>query len=237
MFWLPRYQDTRFNGSICAHKAGVNFVEKVHGRYVHRRRVDVLSRHIAEMLPPEAVVLDVGCGDGRLARLVQERRKDITISGLDVLVRPQTEIRVRQFDGRNLPLDSGSVDVVMFIDVLHHTEDPMILLREAQRVARKGVLIKDHVVKGLLAWSTLRFMDRVGNRRHGVALPHNYWTQSQWTRAFSQLGLAFETWKSRLGLYPAPANLIFERALHFLTYLRPASVPQYAGQAELARTA
>jgi len=28
----------------------------------------------------------------------------------------------------------------MFVDVLHHTHDPMILLREAVRVARKAIV-------------------------------------------------------------------------------------------------
>ena len=35
----------------------------------------------------------------------------------------------------------------------------MTLLREAVRVARQAVLIKDHLVEGTFAYSTLRFMD------------------------------------------------------------------------------
>jgi hypothetical protein len=101
-------------------------------------------------------------------------------------------------------------------------------LREALRVARHGVVIKDHLVEGPLAWPTLRFMDRVGNRRHGVALPHNYWTRSQWDGAFRELGLASSAWRGRLGLYPAPASLLFERSLHFLAYLRPTTTVTHA---------
>ena len=61
---------------------------------------------------------------------------------------------------------------------------PRQLLREAVRVARRGLLIKDHTLTGFLAGPTLRLMDRVGNQRHGVALPYNYWTQQQWLRNF-----------------------------------------------------
>jgi hypothetical protein len=39
----------------------------------------------------------------------------------------------------------------------------MILLREAARVAREAVVIKDHTKNGLAADATLRFMDRIGN--------------------------------------------------------------------------
>jgi len=198
-------------------------LERVHGQYVHRRRVKVLARHITEILPFGATVLDVGCGDGRLARLIMQRRPDLSIKGVDVLIRPETEIPVSAFDGATLPFESASVDVVMFVDVLHHTNDPMVLLREAARVARTAVLIKDHTDQGLFANATLRFMDQVGNRRHGVALPHNYLKRSQWDRAWRELQLTPAVSKTRLGLYPFPANLLFERSLHFVTLLRTAS--------------
>ncbi len=77
----------------------------------------------------------------------------------------------------------------MFIDVLHHTEDPLKLLREALRVARKGIIIKDHMVKGFLAWPTLRAVDWVGNAPYGVVLPYNYLSEDEWQSAFKTLGL------------------------------------------------
>ena len=55
----------------------------------------------------------------------------------------------------------------------------MILLRETVRVARQVIVIKDHLLKGAFAYSTLRLMDWVGNARHDVALPYNYWTSAQ----------------------------------------------------------
>jgi hypothetical protein len=43
------------------------------------------------------------------------------------------------------------IHVVLFVDVLHHSKDPMILLREAVRMVRKAIVIKDHTLAGLLA--------------------------------------------------------------------------------------
>lgn len=201
----------------------MTLLERIHGTYVHNRRVETLARQIAELLPMHASVLDVGCGDGRLARRIRERRSDISIRGIDVLVRPEAHIPVSAFDGTRIPEADEAVDVVMFVDVLHHTADPMVLLREAARVAALGIVIKDHLCEGAFAAPVLRFMDRVGNRRHGVALPHNYWPRKQWERALAQLNVTPEVWRTRLGLYPFPANLVFERSLHFLTLLRPAN--------------
>ncbi|MCG8584022.1 MAG: class I SAM-dependent methyltransferase, partial [Pirellulales bacterium] len=197
----------------------MSVIDRAHGSLVHSRRVRVLAEKIADILPQDASVLDVGCGDGLLARKIIESRPDIDIRGVDVLVREDTAIPVKAFDGTQIPHGDRSFDVVMFVDVLHHTEDPMVLLQEARRVARRAIVIKDHTLDGFMAGPTLRFMDRVGNARHGVALPYNYWPKQRWLNAFDELGLNIELWIDRLGLYPWPGGAIFERSLHYLTRL------------------
>ena len=116
-------------------------------------------------------------------------------------------------------LDDDAVDYALMVDVLHHTDDPTILLREAARVSRRGVVVKDHDVVGLAARPTLRFMDWVGNAHHGVVLPYNYWTPGQWKAAFEALGLRQHGRTSDIPLYPFPASLMFGRRLHFATRL------------------
>ena len=199
----------------------MGIVGSLHGRVVHTRRVDVLARHLSlpSVIPRRSTVVDVGCGDGKLTALIGRQRPDSEFSGIDVLVRPETAVPVRPFDGTTIPFDDRSVDVVLFVDVLHHTHDPMVLLREAQRVARRAIVIKDHTMDGFLAGATLRFMDRIGNARHGVALPYNYWTSEQWDRAIRELGLRAAVWKRDLGLYPKSARWLFERSLHFIGVL------------------
>jgi len=199
----------------------MSLLDTIHGGYVFKRRVRVLSRHLSELLPHNASVLDVGCGDGLIAQQIMEKRGDLTVKGIDVMVRPQTHIPVEKFDGRKIPYADASFDAVMFVDVLHHTDDPFVLLQEARRVSRQAVVIKDHIRQGFLAGQTLRFMDWVGNARHGVVLPYNYWTLQQWTDAFSKLGWRLVENRTRLGLYPPPASWVFERSLHFIARLEP----------------
>jgi len=197
----------------------MGLIESVHGRYVHKRRTLVLSDWCSRIIPFNSKVLDVGCGDGRLARLIAEKRPDISIQGIDVRQRNDAVMLVDTFDGKSIPYGEGSFDVVMFVDVLHHASQPMMLLREAVRVAREAIVIKDHLAEGSLAYLTLRIMDWVGNARHGVALPYDYWSLAKWHRVFDKLGLRINSWESNLGLYPFPADLIFGRSLHFIALL------------------
>jgi len=197
----------------------MNLTEHIHGRYVYNRRTRVLSDHLAKLIPKDCHILDVGCGDGLLAHLITQKRPDLNLRGIDVLVRDRTYIPIVEFDGQQLPYDDASFDGVMFVDVLHHTQDPMILLREAVRVARKAIVIKDHTLNGLFAGLTLRFMDAAGNARHGVPLPYNYWPRQRWLKAFSILGLKVGVWTTKLRIYPWPASWIFDRSLHFVTRL------------------
>jgi hypothetical protein len=93
------------------------------------------------------------------------------------------------------------------------------MVAEAARVARLGVVIKDHLREGLGAYATLRAMDWVGNKGHDVRLPYNYLTRSQWNSIFATVGVDLVRWRGKLALYPFPANLAFDRNLHFIATL------------------
>ncbi len=199
----------------------MSVVGRAHDALVFDRRVRVLSRAVADALPAGAHVVDVGCGDGLVARRVMDLRPDVSVEGIDVLVRPHTHVPVRAFDGARIPFGDRSVDAVTVVDVLHHTDDPAVLLREAARVARAAVVIKDHLADRPLARPTLRAMDWVGNARHGVALPYNYWTRDRWQSAFADVGLVVERWDERVPLYPPPLSWAFGGSLHFVARLVP----------------
>jgi SAM-dependent methyltransferase len=200
----------------------MNLVGRTHGNFVYRRRISQLARRIANLLPLKAKVLDVGCGDGALSTEILKARPDISLTGIDVLVRRETLIPVKKFDGSRIPYPDGSFDAVILVDVLHHTMDPTILLREASRVAQKAIIIKDHTRNGFLAKPRLRLMDWVGNAPHGVVLPYNYWSREQWHTEFKNLRLDVTSWFERLELYPRWADWIFGSSLHFVACLASA---------------
>jgi SAM-dependent methyltransferase len=193
----------------------MNVLERVHEAYVHGRRTRRVTEILSALIPADCGLLDVGCGDGGLAQLLLEKRPDLRIEGVDVHLRNKTWLPVKRFDGTNLPYPASRFDGVMLIDVLHHTRNPLPLLQEALRVSRRFLIVKDHVRKGIGAAARLRFMDYVGNERHGVSLPYNYLAPKEWAALRQALNVEVTTEFEDLHLYPWPMDYIFGAGLHF----------------------
>ena len=192
-------------------------IARVHEQFIKSRRAYILHERLCKLFPDsKASVLDIGCGDGAVAHHLMKAKPNLQVTGIDPLVRADAAIPVTKFDGESIPFSSESFNYCLLVDVLHHANDPFLLLQEACRVARNGIIIKDHKVQGLLARQTLRFMDNTHNCRYGVSLPYNYWTPSEWQTAFERLHLKPAKYDSKLQLYPAWADWLFGRDLHFI---------------------
>jgi len=196
-----------------------SLIESWHSQSISQRRIVRLKEALLELIPKNASVLDVGCGNGLLTKLLAEERTDVRMEGIDIKKREKMYYPIKLVTGDRLPCEDHSYDVVMFVDVLHHTTITEQMLREAVRVSRRNIIIKDHLLCGWLSGPTLRLMDDIGNRNEGIAMPYNYWAKDQWSQAFQDLGLHVDQWKTRLALYPEPLNWMFERNMHFIAKL------------------
>jgi SAM-dependent methyltransferase len=149
-------------------------------------------------------ILDIGCGDGMVPHLIDSKAYKIQL--MDV---------VKYVDERVcLPFsfeieDSWSFDTTLLLTVLHHTDDPLALLRSAINVTRKRLIILERVVGmsasdssewtnsplyGLCFDDQIRyavFVDWFYNRvlHSDVPVPYNFTSPSSWRRIFRDLGL------------------------------------------------
>lgn len=109
---------------------------------------------VAATLPADVALLDVGTGladlPAALRKAALRRGMAIRVVGLDAA--PDLLVDARQHldaaasgDARRLPLRTGSMDVVVCSQVLHHfaMDDARAALAELHRVARGSVIVSD----------------------------------------------------------------------------------------------
>ena len=132
------------------------------GRRAADEEKQVLSQ-LLEGFTEVRTVLEVGCGTGHFTRWL--RSLGPTVVGLDVSHKMLAEARRLQgptcvrADAHVLPFDSRSFDVVALITTIEFVQDPLCVLTEAARVARKGLLL------GVLnRWSLLALRRRLLGR-------------------------------------------------------------------------
>ncbi len=191
----------------------------IHNKFIQSRRVTVLSSLISNMISSNAKVLDIGTGSGEVVLAIIELRPDLNITGIDIKIRPETKIPVTLFDGIKINADDNQLDYSLLIDVIHHAVDPVTLIKEASRVSKYGLIIKDHVSENNIDDVVLSFMDYVGNHFNNVDILYNYFSLYKWNETFKISGLKIENMKRKLGIYPFPFNYVFDRNLHMLCLL------------------
>ncbi len=204
-------------------KSPPNFAFKLlnatHQATVSTRRVRQLAKHFADVIPPRKRVLDIGTGNGRLARRILDLRPDLTIQGIDVRSNIDAEIPVTEYDGITIPFEGDSWDICMASDVLHHCDDPMAMLREMNRVAIDAIVIKDHFADTRFDYTLLCAMDWAGNFGYGTQVPFNFLSSREWLESFSTIGLTPVEVRKSLQLYPIPFTWLLDRNLHFVALL------------------
>jgi len=156
---MSRFQDTEANTSehksyavaVQGSKATAferdykEFNERPYGStFVYgRRKIERIIEPVLLSFPPGARAVDVGCGTGFNLRRLHDRGFDVTG------VEPSVELRsiaaadnpaVQILDGdiENLPLESGTFDLVLVIEVVRYLADPSRALAELARVLRPG---------------------------------------------------------------------------------------------------
>jgi SAM-dependent methyltransferase len=118
-------------------------------KHFQGRRMEFNYASIEGHIHNGASVIEIGSWDCLFPRLLRDR-KGCKMLCVDVVDKNETDLPLRLFDGRTLPLEAGEkFDVVTLLYVLHHASEDEVLLREAVRAcAPTGcVLVAEDMVE------------------------------------------------------------------------------------------
>jgi len=184
-----------------------------HRKLSHSNRLEILASALAKSIQrnhsSEETIkcLDVGCGDMGLAELISNILPATSWSCIDIHELPADKKddpqwqKYRTFDGENIPFEDDTFNVVLFSDVLHHTDGRSeLLLKEAGRTGAL-VIVKDHFEYSLYSRAILLAMDFVGNWGYGIKLPKRYFDQKTFSKIINNAELTCKQLDIGINLY------------------------------------
>jgi SAM-dependent methyltransferase len=162
-------------------------VDEHHWWYRGRRRI--IRAELERLpLPPSACVLDAGCGSGRtlveLTRFGAVHGIELDPEAASVAAdRGVGEVRIGRLE--DLPWDEATFDLITCLDVIEHTPDDRLTLRELRRVAKPSAWLLVTVPAYQALWSmhddANHHFRRYGRRELTAAATEAGWTLRRMT--------------------------------------------------------
>jgi len=141
-----------------------------------------------QFIKQESKILDIGCGSAIVANTFQNFF-DTEIIGVDVVDRRLFPIALSLINGKKLPFPSKSFDNVLIAYTLHHSKDPIFLLKEAIRVCKGKIFIYEDLPEGLLSKVFCKIHGFSFDRLFGNKNKTTFKTEEEWQEVFNALKL------------------------------------------------
>ena len=161
-------------------------IRRKNGETIFIKSVERILNKFIFFLSANDKILDLDSGTCMFTRIL--KNKGFNITPVDIKNRSYYEdITPIIYDGKKLPFKNDSFDMCMLIAVLHHTQNPEIVLKEAMRVSKKIILLEDIYTNTPQKLYTY-FIDSLLNKEF-IGHPHTNKMNSEWLALFKKLGL------------------------------------------------
>ena len=131
-------------------------------------------------------ILEIGSGNGALGLLLKQSGHSVT--ALDIANKSVfDQLQPIVYDGGNFPFKDQSYEVAQLITMLHHCPDPIHLIKEAKRVAKRLIIMEDIYENRFQKYLTFA-ADSVNNWEF-AGHPHTNKTDKEWQEVFDTLDL------------------------------------------------
>ena len=130
--------------------------------------------------------IEIGSGTGSVLSVM--RKQNYYVDGLDFADNSfHEDLKPIVYNGRMMPFAKDVYDTALLLTVLHYTEDPEGILREAGRIAKRIVVIENVYDRRVMEWLTKGFCSLMNFEFIGH--PHNNRTHAQWIETFEKMDL------------------------------------------------
>ncbi len=151
-------------------------------------RAQIVTAQLAPHFDAGQQLLEIGAGEGHVADALRQAT-GAHLMLVDVVDYNRTALPMHTYDGQNLPFADRAFDYSLLVFVLHHTPDPLVVLREALRVARNGVVIVENHVEGRWRRPFTRAIDSIPHYRWGVPVCYHSKSSEEWQALFARAGV------------------------------------------------
>lgn len=135
---IPKlYPDNYYVHSASSKKKGIYSILK-------KRLDNSKIKRLSDFLPKDGTIIEVGCGNGGFLLALEQARPDLSPIGIDI-VDPGTldDSNVKFYAGQleQQTIESGSVDLIFFDDLLEHVENPVLFLEACHRLLKPNGVV------------------------------------------------------------------------------------------------
>ena len=155
-----------------------------------KKRSHIIGTYLLQIIPSEILqntnskLLDLGSGDGYIAEQLLQKNLDVT--KIDVENYDNSGENITLYDGKVLPYQNKSFNLVMVNFILHHTHNLLDILQEVIRVSDKYIIISEDIID--------TYFDKILGTIHaitydGIDYKNNFHSSQEWNKIFSGLNL------------------------------------------------
>lgn len=161
-----------------------------------KSRADALNGLLSD---DSKIILDFGCGNMNLDKLLSQIYPNLQIIGLDTIKHHDIDISgfpnltFQLHEGLEIPFPDNYFDCSLAAAALHHTNSPEKYLKEMVRVTRKGnnIIVLEATYTSILGWLALQVNDRIRNYilKPELKGPLSFLSEDEWSQLFEDLSL------------------------------------------------